>query len=1070
MQAKWASERVYEADPPATHEAAGHFTGKYFVTFPYPYMNGRLHLGHGFSLSKSEFAVRFWRMKGRNALWPFGLHVTGTPIAACAQKIANEMKQFGCPPTFPPEMLEVKKPEEKPAEAAPGAPQRHTGRRGKVGPALPQWIIMKGMGLPDSEIHKFSDARHWLNYFPPLALDDLKAMGCHIDYRRSFITTDVNPYYDSFVRWQFQQLRDRNLLGFGKRYCVYSPLDDQPCADHDRASGEGVGPQEYTCVKLRVQDPLSHAAFAPHVAFIGSKSVVLPAATLRPETVVGQTNCWMSPTLLYAAFEVLLPGASQPEIYVMTSRSARNMAYQDVQVNGRKWHTPDPLFEVEGSALMGLPVSAPHAPYATIFVLPMPTISDTKGTGVVMSVPSDSPDDYINLTTLAKKADYRIKLNLRDEWVLPFAVVPILICPDTDLGEIAAQTVCERLKVQGPKDTVNLEEAKKIVYQAGFYQGIMSRGPFNGEKVAVAKVKMTQLMTAAGDAFKYYEPLKSVTSRSGDDCVVALCDQWFLEYGQDQWRSAVEAHLLTMETYFPGIRNGFDETLKWLADWPCSRSFGLGTRLPFEEAHGAIIDSLSDSTIYMAYYMVAKYVHAAADGSLNLDGTKPNKYGLTPAMFTPAMWNFIFLGRGTAEELAAGTGAAVDVIQQMRAEFLYFYPVDLRVSGKDLIQNHLTMFLYNHAAIWPDDRSKWPRSIYCNGHVLVDGDKMSKSKGNFVVLRDALAVYSADSTRLALADAGDSLDDANFVRDTANGFILKISGWIDSTKEKVAKLPTMRSGELTIFDRVFDNTINRTIIAAEKFYTQMQFRAVLNTVFFEWANDESLYRQCCGEAGPHAAVVRRHVETLALLMMPLAPHTADYIWTEILGHPQSIMHARFPVATAPVDMGLEQASAMIETVISEIRQSLLKAQKKKVVPTEVFIYAAAAYHPWQQNSLKLLAVIQQENGGSIPKDVTKLVMARKEPWMTKDQTPEIMAFIAFARDLATKFGPQALSITPLNDDLAVLRACHGYLQSQAGITVTLRSADDATTPEHAATRGKARPGEPSVALPPEPKK
>jgi leucyl-tRNA synthetase len=39
-----------------------------------------------------------------------------------------------------------------------------------------------------------------------------------------------------------------------KRYAVFSPLDGQPCADHDRASGEGVGPQEYTLIKMKVMD------------------------------------------------------------------------------------------------------------------------------------------------------------------------------------------------------------------------------------------------------------------------------------------------------------------------------------------------------------------------------------------------------------------------------------------------------------------------------------------------------------------------------------------------------------------------------------------------------------------------------------------------------------------------------------------------------------------------------------------------------------------------------------------------------------------------------------------------
>lgn len=46
------------------------------------------------------------------------------------------------------------------------------------------------------------------------------------------------------------------------------------------------------------------------------------------------------------------------------------------------------------------------------------------------------------------------------------------------------------------------------------------------------------------------------------------------------------------------------------------------------------------------------------------------------------------------------------------------------------------MSLFNHAAIWDNDKSKWPRSFYCNGWILVDGKKMSKSEGNFYTMTD----------------------------------------------------------------------------------------------------------------------------------------------------------------------------------------------------------------------------------------------------------------------------------------------------------------------------------------------
>ena len=52
MQEKWSRDNVFEEDAPAPSK--GGKEEKYFVTFPYPYMNGRLHLGHTFSLTKCE--------------------------------------------------------------------------------------------------------------------------------------------------------------------------------------------------------------------------------------------------------------------------------------------------------------------------------------------------------------------------------------------------------------------------------------------------------------------------------------------------------------------------------------------------------------------------------------------------------------------------------------------------------------------------------------------------------------------------------------------------------------------------------------------------------------------------------------------------------------------------------------------------------------------------------------------------------------------------------------------------------------------------------------------------------
>lgn len=90
---------------------------------------------------------------------------------------------------------------------------------------------------------------------------------------------------------------------------------------------------------------------------------------------------------------------------------------------------------------------------------------------------------------------------------------------------------------------------------------------------------------------------------------------------------------------------------------------------------------------------------------------------------------------------------------------------------------------------------KWPTGIRANGHLMLNSAKMSKSEGNFLTLSESIDKFSADGMRLTLADAGDSVEDANFVESTADAAILRLYTFIEWAKEILDLKETFRSGK-----------------------------------------------------------------------------------------------------------------------------------------------------------------------------------------------------------------------------------------------------------------------------------
>lgn len=280
----------------------------------------------------------------------------------------------------------------------------------------------------------------------------------------------------------------------------------------------------------------------------------------------GQTNCWVHPDIKYIAFDTVGDG-----VFISTRRSARNMSYQGFTKKDGHF---DVLLEVTGQDLLGSAVKSPLTCYEKIYALPMLTIKEDKGTGIVTSVISDSPDDYAAFVDLQKKPAFREKYGITEEMVMPFKPVPILEIPE--FGNLSAIHVYDKLKIQSQNDKDKLLQAKEMVYLKGFYDGVLIVGEYKGRKIQDVKKNLQTKLVNEKTAKVYYEPEKTIISRSGDECVVALCNQWYLDYGNEQWKAQVEKALEKINTYHDEVRKNFQATFKWLHEYACSRTYGLG--------------------------------------------------------------------------------------------------------------------------------------------------------------------------------------------------------------------------------------------------------------------------------------------------------------------------------------------------------------------------------------------------------------------------------------------------------------------------------------------------------------
>ncbi|MEM3108871.1 MAG: leucine--tRNA ligase [Candidatus Bathyarchaeia archaeon] len=878
-----------------------------------------------------------------------------------------------------------------------GTPILAMSKRLRAGDKELEETFLKIYRVPREIMEGFHEPLNIARYFHREIKDGMREMGYSIDWRREFTTID--PQYSRFIEWQFHKLKEKGLISRGSHPVGWCPSCGSPVGQHDTIGDKEPEIGEFTLIKFR---------------FNGK---ILPTATLRPETVFGVTNIWVNPEAVYVEAQV------DGEEWIITDRGAEKLKYlgRSVSVKG----------SFQGSRLIGgyaeNPVTGLRIP-----ILPASFVDPGNATGVVMSVPAHAPFDYQALKDLRDKGAELLKRY----GVLPSildGLKPIPVIEVEGFSEVPARDVVERMGVKD-QDDPRLVDATEEVYSKEYHLGFMRRDipSYSGLPVSKAKEMVKDDLLREGSGDRIYEIInRPVLCRCGGECLVKIFeDQWFINYGDESWKEMARACLEGMRIIPEEVRVEFEHTIGWLKGKACARSEGLGTPLPWDKEW--IIESLSDSVIYMAYYTIAHHLRRVPAEKL-----------------TPQVFDYILLGEGDPGEISDRTGMDAGFLLEMRREFTYFYPLDSRHSGRDLIPNHLTFFIFNHAAIFP--REHWPRSIVVNGSVLMEGKKMSKSFGNIIPLREAVREFAVDPLRLSLVATAGLLQDVDFSPALARSMRERLER-LYSWALNVLAGPSEPEGDWGLPERWLWSRINRIIRDATLAMEELRFRDALQLILYLLDQEMGKYVRLAsirGGDGVNPGLLRRILDLRVRLLAPFAPFLCEEIWS-LLGD-GLVSRAEWPEADLKaLDEGVEEAVAILDRVLDDAKD-LCRILKGK--PLKIRLYSASkakldAYRLILEGASMGEAVKAAAAMGGAG-EVDKLARTVKG-WVTDAaRTPEPVK--ARRRAFLESF-----------NEYELLREFSKYLEGELSLPVEVYSEDDPEKVDPAGRAARAEPLKPAI--------
>jgi len=480
-----------------------------------------------------------------------------------------------------------------------------------------------------------------------------------------------------------------------------------------------------------------------------------------------------------------------------------------------------------------------------------------------------------------------------------------------------------------------------------------------------------------------------------------------------------------MEILPEEMRPEYNYVIDWLHEKACARKSGMGTRLPWDPEW--IIESLSDSTIYMAYYTIAKHI---------------KEHKIKPTQLTDEVFDYIFLGKGKPAEIAKKTNLNAKNLEAMRKEFLYFYPLDSRHSAHELIPNHLTFMIFNHTAIFPE--KLWPRQIVTNGHVMMEGAKMSKSFGNIIPLREGLAKFGADPIRLSVLATAELLQEADFSPSVAKSMRDRLERLYKfaTTCTKTQNKRRISKKLLTKIDRWMLTKVQEHIGNATESMDKLAVRKAIHSAMYELDQDFQWYQMRVANQSGNVKrkraieyVLNEVLDAQLRMLAPFAPHICEEIW-ELVGRKGFVSLSSWPASDkSKIDIEAEEAESLIVN-LAEDTQKIIKATR--ITPKKICFYTAA---PWKWEVY--LSILKKSKHAEVKLNELMKEFSAEED--LKERLKEISKFISKivmdTNKVSEKRRENLLTIETFNEK-DVIEEARGFLMDRFKAQIVVYSEED----------------------------